>query len=47
MNDLEKLQKEIPEGVLSLMNIPAIGPKKAWFSTKNSKLIQWKSSRRQ
>lgn len=34
INDYEKLRKEIPEGVLSLMNIPAIGPKKVWFFYK-------------
>lgn len=38
IKDLEDLEKSIPEGVVQLMRIPSIGPKKAWRLYKELKI---------
>ncbi len=38
IKDLEELEKSIPEGVVQLMRIPSIGPRKAWRLFKELKI---------
>lgn len=38
VKDYESLKKKIPEGLLSLMAVPAVGPKKAWLFYKKLKI---------